>query len=175
MKRAERGALGLIADIGGTNVRLALTGLNGTGHARVLEPQYFRAADFGGVVEVAQAYLSRVSERPRSAAFALAGVVRNGHVSITNRPWAFSLAEVREVLGLDELLAVNDFEAISWALPPAYVFEGMRTVLLQQTFRADYFWTALLLDAAYVAAGIAIFAVAVHSARKSGTLLQMGE
>ena len=66
-------------------------------------------------------------------------------------------------------------QAISWALPPAYVFEGMRAVLLQQTFRVDYFWTALLLDAAYVAVGIAIFAVAVHSARKRGTLLQMGE
>ena len=66
-------------------------------------------------------------------------------------------------------------QAISWALPPAYVFEGMRSVLLQQTFRADYFWNALMLDAAYVAVGAAIFAVAVHSARKRGTLLQMGE
>jgi ABC-2 type transport system permease protein len=66
-------------------------------------------------------------------------------------------------------------QAISWALPPAYVFEGMRSVLLQQTFRADYFWNALVLDAAYVAVGAAIFAVAVHSARKRGTLLQMGE
>jgi ABC-2 type transport system permease protein len=66
-------------------------------------------------------------------------------------------------------------QAISWALPPAYVFEGMRAVLLQQTFRVDYFRNALLLDAAYVAAGAAIFAVAVHSARKRGTLLQMGE
>jgi ABC-2 type transport system permease protein len=66
-------------------------------------------------------------------------------------------------------------QAISWALPPAYVFEGMRAVLLQQTFRLDYFWNALLLDAAYVAVGAAIFAVAVHSARKRGTLLQMGE
>ena len=66
-------------------------------------------------------------------------------------------------------------QAISWALPPAYVFEGMRAVLLQQTFRVDYFSHALLLDAAYVAVGAAIFAVAVHSARKRGTLLQMGE
>src|SRR4029079_6883453 len=65
-------------------------------------------------------------------------------------------------------------QAISWAVPPAYVFEGMRAVLLQQTFRVDYFRNALLLDAAYVAAGAAIFAVAVHSARKRGTLLQMG-
>jgi glucokinase len=117
MKRAERGALGLIADIGGTNIRIALTGLNGARRARVLEPKYFRTADFGSVMEVAQAYLSQVAERPRSAAFALAGVVRNGHVSITNRAWDFSIDEVRELLGLERLLAVNDFEAISWALP----------------------------------------------------------
>ena len=66
-------------------------------------------------------------------------------------------------------------QAISWALPPAYVFEGMRSVLLHDTLRVDYFWRALLLDAVYLLAGIAIFALAVRSARKRGTLLQMGE
>ena len=112
--------------------------------------------------------------------------------------WAIGLAEsamiLRYGLGAEELAWAAIFlvapvsgvyypiavlppalQAISWALPPAYVFEGMRSVLLQQTFRADYFWNALMLDAAYVAVGAAIFAVAVHSARKRGTLLQMGE
>ena len=66
-------------------------------------------------------------------------------------------------------------QAVSRALPPAHVFEGMRAVLLQKTFRYDLFRNALLLDAAYLAVGCTLFALAVHSARKRGTLLQMGE
>ena len=117
MKRPNRAVLGLIADIGGTNIRIALTPLNGGGPARVLEPQYFRTADFDSVIEVAQAYLAQVSQPPRCAAFALAGIVRKGQVSITNCAWDFSIQQARDALGLEQLVAVNDFEAISWALP----------------------------------------------------------
>jgi ABC-2 type transport system permease protein len=55
------------------------------------------------------------------------------------------------------------------------VFEGMRALLLEGTFRYDLFRNAVLLDIAYVALGAALFAAAVRSARKRGTLLQMGE
>ena len=96
MKRPDRAALGLIADIGGTNIRFALTTLNGAGRVCVLEPKYFRTADFGGVIEVAQTYLSQVAEPPRCAAFALAGAVRNGQVSITNCDWDFSVDQTRD-------------------------------------------------------------------------------
>ncbi len=51
-------------------------------------------------------------------------------------------------------------QAVSYALPPAHVFEGMRSVLLQHIFRADLLRNALLLDAVYVALGAAIFAAA---------------
>jgi len=65
--------------------------------------------------------------------------------------------------------------AVSYALPTAHVFEGMRALLLQQTFRYDLFRNAVLLDIVYIALGAALFAAAVHSARKRGALLQMGE
>jgi ABC-2 type transport system permease protein len=55
------------------------------------------------------------------------------------------------------------------------VFEGMRAVLLEKTFHVDMLVSALVLDVVYLALGIALFAAAVHSARKRGTLLQMGE
>ena len=66
-------------------------------------------------------------------------------------------------------------QAVSYALPPAHVFEGMRAVLLQWTFRYRPLRNALLLDVVYIALGAALFAAAVRSARKRGTLLQMGE
>ena len=66
-------------------------------------------------------------------------------------------------------------QAVSYALPPAHVFEGMRAVMLEKTFHVDMLLSALVLDVFYLAGGIALFAAAVHSARKRGTLLQMGE
>ena len=66
-------------------------------------------------------------------------------------------------------------QAISYVLPAAHVFEGMRAVLLQHTFRADLLQNAILLDLVYLMLGATVFAIAVHSARKRGALLQMGE
>jgi ABC-2 type transport system permease protein len=66
-------------------------------------------------------------------------------------------------------------QAISWAIPSAHVFEGMRAVLLQGQFRWDHFWLAGALNLAYLALGAAMFGWAMRNARDRGTLLQMGE
>lgn len=66
-------------------------------------------------------------------------------------------------------------QPVSWALPSASVFEGMRAVLADGVFRADLFWTAVLLNAGYMMAGLAIFLAVFRLARKRGQLLQMGE
>ncbi|HMA30934.1 MAG TPA: ABC transporter permease [Casimicrobiaceae bacterium] len=66
-------------------------------------------------------------------------------------------------------------QAIAWALPPAYVFEGMRAVLLRSEFDWGLLRHALLLDGVYLAFAALLFAAAVRGARRRGTLLQMGE
>ena len=66
-------------------------------------------------------------------------------------------------------------QPLSWALPASHVFEGMRSVLLHQTFRADYLLYALLLNAGYLALGVSVFLGAIHGARERGSLLQSGE
>ena len=66
-------------------------------------------------------------------------------------------------------------QAIAYALPPAYVFEGMRGVLLRSEFDWRLFRDALLLDGMYLAFAALLFAAAVRGARRRGTLLQMGE
>ena len=66
-------------------------------------------------------------------------------------------------------------QAISWALPPTYVFEGMRDVLINHVFRADLMLESLALNLLiFVAASIA-FLLLLRSARMVGSLLQMGE
>ncbi|MBO37631.1 MAG: ABC transporter [Rhodospirillaceae bacterium] len=66
-------------------------------------------------------------------------------------------------------------QPIAWALPSAYVFEGMRTVLADNVFRADFLINAILLNVLYIATGFAIFLYVFRIARVRGFLVQMGE
>jgi ABC-2 type transport system permease protein len=66
-------------------------------------------------------------------------------------------------------------QIVSWMLPPTYVFEGMRALLLHQTFRADLMLQALALNAAYFALAATAFMALLNSARRQGSLLQLGE
>src|SRR5260370_38482286 len=66
-------------------------------------------------------------------------------------------------------------QPISWALPPTYVFEGMRSIMLDHVFRTDYLMSALLLNVVYIAVGLTAFLIAFYQARKRGQLLQTGE
>ena len=64
---------------------------------------------------------------------------------------------------------------IAWALPPTYVFEGMRALILEGVFRPDLMVEALALNALYFSAAVAVFLALLNSARRSGSLLQTGE
>ena len=65
--------------------------------------------------------------------------------------------------------------AIAWALPPTYVFEGMRTLLIDHVFRADLMIAALGLNLVLLGVGSLAFVLLLRSARRLGSLLQMGE
>jgi len=66
-------------------------------------------------------------------------------------------------------------QPLSWCLPSAYVFEGMRALLVEQRFDAGLMLQAALLNAVYLGLGIAAFLGFIHSARKRALLLQIGE
>jgi ABC-2 type transport system permease protein len=66
-------------------------------------------------------------------------------------------------------------QAVAWALPPTYVFEGMRALLIDHVFRADLMVQALLINAVLFIASFAIFLGLLNSARRAGSLLQGGE
>jgi ABC-2 type transport system permease protein len=63
----------------------------------------------------------------------------------------------------------------AWALPPTYVFEGMRALLIDHTFRADLMLYALGLNAIFFAGGVFGFLKLLQSARRHGSLMQTGE
>jgi ABC-2 type transport system permease protein len=64
---------------------------------------------------------------------------------------------------------------VAWSLPPTYVFEGMRALLMEQVFRTDLMVEALAINALLIAASFAVFLVFLKSARRHGSLLQQGE
>ena len=65
--------------------------------------------------------------------------------------------------------------AIAYAIPASYVFEGMRGVLIDKTFRVDYLVIAAALNVVYFAAGVAAFLYCFKAARRRGLILQIGE
>ena len=64
---------------------------------------------------------------------------------------------------------------VAWALPPTYVFEGMRALLIEHVFRFDLMLEALALNAVFFTAGVLGFLALLASARRQGSLLQTGE
>jgi ABC-2 type transport system permease protein len=64
---------------------------------------------------------------------------------------------------------------VAWALPPTYVFEGMRSLLIGQAFRSELMIDALAINAVLLIASFAAFLAFLRSARRHGSLLQGGE
>jgi ABC-2 type transport system permease protein len=64
---------------------------------------------------------------------------------------------------------------LAWALPPTYVFEGMRAVLIDHTFRADLMVEALAINAVLFAAAAWAFVRLLDAARDQGSLISAGE
>lgn len=110
----------LLADIGGTNARFALE--RGPGAIGAIDT--LACADYPRFQDALRAYLARrggagagMRDRVRHAVIAIANPVEGDYVRMTNHCWEFSTAAARAELGLDTLLAVNDFAALAMAVP----------------------------------------------------------
>ncbi len=66
-------------------------------------------------------------------------------------------------------------KSIAVLLPSTHVFEGMRSVLIDHTFRTDLLVNAVSLNLVYVAIGVAVFLRFFWIARMRGLLHQLGE
>ncbi|MDB5748373.1 MAG: glucokinase [Massilia sp.] len=106
----------LLADIGGTNARFALE----RGPGSIDGIATLACADHPRFQDAVRAYLAgqpEAARRVRHAVIAIANPVEGDRVKMTNHNWEFSLAAARAELGLDTLLAVNDFAALAMAVP----------------------------------------------------------
>jgi len=113
---APSSGLALIADVGGTNARFALTD-PASPTPSLLQSRSLCSAEFASLQHAAEHYLASVGVQPRRAAIAVACPADADEIRLTNRAWSFSRRELQQTLGLDELRILNDFGAVAWGVP----------------------------------------------------------
>lgn len=101
----------LIADVGGTNIRLA------TVHKDVIENiECFKCADFKSLEAVTSHYINKNHLDVDSACFGIAGPVVGDVYTMTNLGWSFSSKSVEDALNIKKVHFINDYTAIAMSL-----------------------------------------------------------
>jgi glucokinase len=103
----------LIADIGGTTSRAAFASLGGRPQGIVT----IANDSVDGPEDVLARLLDGAPQRPRAAVLAIAAPVGGEEIVLTNRNWCVRLPDLSARFGIASILAINDFEALAWALP----------------------------------------------------------
>jgi glucokinase len=105
----------LVADVGGTNVRFASQFL---ADGPLLGMASYPCAEFPGLWEAMQHHLHEQGlARPRACAIGIATAITGDQVQMTNHHWSFSIEALRQALGAEHLLVINDFTALALSLP----------------------------------------------------------
>jgi glucokinase len=113
----------LVADIGGTHARFAIaySCMDGSNKNKpeLENRQTYQVAEFESLAVALQDYLNNIPRelRPSNAILAVASAVTDDHIVFTNSPWSFSISALKKELDLNELIVINDFAAVAWALP----------------------------------------------------------
>lgn len=106
----------LVADIGGTNARFALTGQDKVLRNTVSLP----CQDYSDITEAITAYLQTCQTHsalnPGQMCLAVAAATDQDQITLTNNHWQFSQQALARNFGMP-VTAINDFTAQAWCLP----------------------------------------------------------
>ena len=108
----------LVADIGGTNSRLAVAKTSRTDKEISLENvQKFRNSDFNNFDELIETYLSS-SDDPliNRMCIAAAGIISETSVEMSNLNWKITVPSLQKAANIDKVLIINDLQAQGYAL-----------------------------------------------------------
>jgi glucokinase len=102
-----------IADVGGTNIRLAQKR-----DGKLVEIQKYLCNDFDNIDSAIEHYLQQFPDLVFSAGcIAIACPVPGDWVKMTNHSWQFSIQKLKNSLQLDWLAVINDFDSVAHSLP----------------------------------------------------------
>ncbi len=114
----------LLGDIGGTNARFAW---QDSREAVLTDMATYPCADYESLLRAMQHYLQvHAKPTPRWCAIGIANPIVGDHVQMTNHDWSFSISAVKQALGLERFLVINDFTALALSLPalsPAHLLK----------------------------------------------------
>ena len=106
--------LSLLADIGGTNTRVALSRAGKVLHGSV---RHYPNAQFDALEPVLRRYIAETgTETPAAACLAMAGPVRDGVGTLTNLDWTLDTHVLAAATGARTVTLLNDLQAQGHAL-----------------------------------------------------------
>jgi glucokinase len=106
-----------VADVGGTHARFALAEIDGGRVVALGEPVTLKTAEHGSFQLAWQEFGRRSGiDLPNELAIAFAGPVGGETLKLTNNPWVIRPALIKERLGVDRNVIVNDFGAVAYAV-----------------------------------------------------------
>lgn len=105
----------LLGDVGGTHARWAWQAQPG---APLQSISVVRCNSSASLLDSARQYLAQLGAGPvKTAGIGIATAITGDIVRMTNHPWSFSIAELKQQLGLERCLVINDFTALALSLP----------------------------------------------------------
>lgn len=108
----------LVADIGGTNSRLAVATTSKKNREIILENiQKFKNSDFNNFEEVIEKYLSSSNDNLISRmCIAAAGIISEDTVKMSNLNWKITVPSLQKTSNIKSVLIINDLQAQGYAL-----------------------------------------------------------
>ena len=108
----------LVADIGGTNSRLAVAITSKKDREIILENiQKFKNSDFNNFEEVIEKYLSSSNDNFISrVCIAAAGIISEDTVEMSNLDWKITVQSLQKTSNIKSVLIINDLQAQGYAL-----------------------------------------------------------
>ncbi|GBL03334.1 glucokinase [Glaciecola sp. KUL10] len=102
-----------IADVGGTNIRLALVE-----NGRISLIKKYLCTEFDTIADAILFFQNECTDTGfTEGCIGIACPVNNDLVKMTNHTWEFSKSALQTQLGLDALHVINDFTAVAHSLP----------------------------------------------------------
>lgn len=104
----------LVADVGGTNIRLAIANLEDYSLSLI---KTYQCADFDNIDAAISQYFAETDCKIEFACIDVATAVVGDQVSLTNNHWSFSQKAIKAQFGFKKLIIINDFTAIAMSVP----------------------------------------------------------
>ncbi len=106
----------LVADLGGTHLRLALTDTPGDGRPALRELRTYRVAEATSLAQAGSRYLLDTGARAAGAVVCAAGRVLARTITLTNLSWRVNGAELEQAWAMRHVAVVNDLAGAASAL-----------------------------------------------------------